>query len=661
MSIFKNILTATLIISMIFMTSSFTISALTDIPVEQEVILSQDIPDEDALPCSDELLSAYLEKEIYPVSTFGRSAYDLLNENEKQIYNVLKQKILSVAAGSTTSTTFEITSALDAFSWTAADLGVSQLTSGNSLTQAAQVAVSTKIQSVINTGDIMRALTSDLPCELFWFDKTDGMSTSYATSAQSSKVWVSRLVFTFFVSPDFQGTTNKYTNLTKISQINTAKQTAQSIVAKHASKSDFDKLTAYKDEICDLTDYYSGNLNVSYGNPWQLVWVFDNDPSTDVVCEGYSKAFKYLCDLSEFSSDVYCYLVTGTMTTSTMSGPHMWNLIEIYGKNYLVDLTNSDDGSIGDDGSLFMVGASEQNNGAAYQVGTMALYSYDTDNIGNYLEDGVFLPVSSMSYAYDTNRIFNVTVTGGEGSGSYATGGTVTITATPNSNQEFEYWELTSGGISLNSIFSETTSFTMPARDVTIRAVYHTHIISERMHFDEYEHWYEYECGCVERIQIGEHAYNYTVPVEPTCTEKGIENFTCIECGFSYEQELDVLLHEYDDGVITKQPTTDSEGLKKFTCTACGDSYLDIVEKLPPSADDNESDKKDDEVENTELVDDSKNKLENDLENWLENDQPGVLVPLPDILGGCGASVSTAAVAIVCTLGAAILTKRKKK
>ena len=30
----------------------------------------------------------------------------------------------------------------------------------------------------------------------------------------------------------------------------------------------------------------------------ELIWVFDGDSSTNVVCEGYAKAFQYLCDLS---------------------------------------------------------------------------------------------------------------------------------------------------------------------------------------------------------------------------------------------------------------------------------------------------------------------------------------------------------------------------
>ena len=81
-----------------------------------------------------------------------------------------------------------------------------------------------------------------------------------------------------------------------------------------------------------------------YGDPWQLIYVFDDDENTNVVCEGYSKAFQYLCDLSTFQSDkIRCYTVSGTMSGGTGAGNHMWNIVTMDdGKNYLVDVTNCD-------------------------------------------------------------------------------------------------------------------------------------------------------------------------------------------------------------------------------------------------------------------------------------------------------------------------------
>ena len=60
------------------------------------------------------------------------------------------------------------------------------------------------------------------------------------------------------------------------------------------------------------------------------------------VCEGYSKAFQYLCDLSSFKDKVECHSVSGVT-----SGPHMWNVVAMEdGYNYLVDVTNCDEGTV---------------------------------------------------------------------------------------------------------------------------------------------------------------------------------------------------------------------------------------------------------------------------------------------------------------------------
>ena len=82
-----------------------------------------------------------------------------------------------------------------------------------------------------------------------------------------------------------------------------AREKALEIVEANKDKSDYEKLLAYKDWICRLADYDRDAVNLTpdrYGAPWQLISVFDGNPETKAVCEGYAKAFQYLCDLSEF-------------------------------------------------------------------------------------------------------------------------------------------------------------------------------------------------------------------------------------------------------------------------------------------------------------------------------------------------------------------------
>ena len=68
---------------------------------------------------------------------------------------------------------------------------------------------------------------------------------------------------------------------------------------------------------------------------------------------------------------------------------------------------------------------------------------------------------------------YNVAVEGGTADKVIAKeGDTVTLTATPTLAQKFESWEVVSGNVALSDATDETATFTMPAEDVEIKAVY---------------------------------------------------------------------------------------------------------------------------------------------------------------------------------------------
>ena len=215
---------------------------------------------------------------------------------------------------------------------------------------------------------LANALLADCPYELYWYDKTSGCQMSYAYSwlsydtGEITQVDVKEMAFRFVVAAAYRSTsTDAYTvSDTFASAAAKTVDYAQAVVTANKSKSDYDKLVAYSDYICGQVVYnteaakadYSGG----YGDPWQIIYVFDSDSTTNVVCEGYAKAFQYLCDLSDFEGDVESFLVSGYA-----DGAHMWNIVSIEGRNYLVDVTNSDaeEGEIvfGEEGLLFLAGA----------------------------------------------------------------------------------------------------------------------------------------------------------------------------------------------------------------------------------------------------------------------------------------------------------------
>lgn len=73
------------------------------------------------------------------------------------------------------------------------------------------------------------------------------------------------------------------------------------------------------------------------------------------------------------------------------------------------------------------------------------------------------------------------------------------------------------------------------------------------------------------------HSYKEEVGKEPTCTEKGLKNFTC-DCGKSYTETLDMTDHVYEEAV-TKEATCQEKGEKTFTCKYCSDSYVEEIPK----------------------------------------------------------------------------------
>lgn len=78
---------------------------------------------------------------------------------------------------------------------------------------------------------------------------------------------------------------------------------------------------------------------------------FIDSAGTGVVCEGYAKAYKILCE----RLGIPCVLIGGTVTRSGASEGHMWNGVYMAGAWYLTDVT-WDDKSSGYIHDYFMVG-----------------------------------------------------------------------------------------------------------------------------------------------------------------------------------------------------------------------------------------------------------------------------------------------------------------
>ena len=342
----------------------------------------------------------------------------------KVLYDRLAAWIKDVASGSVTETEVTLNLSLSDLGlrkavWYASDLGVSSIVSNNVITDESIAAVQQLIGYDI--GLVINCLCADHPYELYWFDITRGYQYTYPGQVkyQNGAYYYTfencTMRFSFAVSQDFAKTgydengqsiyyyyrTNPSLALTAVQ----AAERARQIVSQNASQSNYGKLNAYLQEICDLTTYNhdawnNGQAQWPYGNPWQLVWVFDGDPNTKVVCEGYAKAFQYLCDLSSFKGDVSCVTVSGTESSGDSFGRHAWNIVHMNNDlNYLVDCTICDSASLPEGDWLFMAGYSSNPSTDRYVYrcrNTNFTYVYDSSMFSIY--DAATLRLSASPF-----------------------------------------------------------------------------------------------------------------------------------------------------------------------------------------------------------------------------------------------------------------------
>ena len=189
-----------------------------------------------------------------------------------------------------------------------------------------------------------------------------------------------------------------------------------SIRQSRVNESVYETLKAIHDYVLLNASYDYDALSGStytYGHAYTAAPLFTGKGT--FVCEGYSKAFKILCN--EFG--IPCALVSGTgMTSDTSGGPHMWNYVQIGGNWYGVDST-WDDGYAYQDGTprpiynYFLVGSTTN-------VRKTKTFAQDHINDGQVMSAPtkfamVFPPLSEVAYNHyivDTQPKITLTTLG---------------------------------------------------------------------------------------------------------------------------------------------------------------------------------------------------------------------------------------------------------
>ena len=549
-------------------------------------------------PCSEEkpldndgLFKGYVEKQLSirrgakPQSSVGMN----LTGVNKAIYDALKAQAALVASGERDSTAFVLSIedlGLETNGWTAGELGVENIVKDGYITQESVTALEKMLD--IDLGSVIAALLADCPYEMYWYDKTVGSSMrGMEIMARYDGEWrlmlysagtIYMAVAQGYAAGEYQVDTNN------AQRVQHAVEKAGAIVEENKTGSDLEKLTAYRQAICRLVSYdyaSAGSDSTPYGDPWQLVSVFDEDNTTNVVCEGYSKAFQYLCDLTKFHGEVRCISVSGIMYGGTGEGGHMWNILHLDdGANYLADVTNRDAGTVGADDQLFLVGCTsgDVDNGYTYTCkgGHNIRYRYYPETRQAYTDE---LIMSDHPYVEDADIHEYVKVEA------------VAATCTEDGNTE--YWKCEHCG----RVYSDAEhQHEIDEEETIIHAKGHAfgdlmRGVSPTCEATGFEPHYQCSvCGqyfdkdknekTKDELTIPALGHDYQVDpstaASPTCEDAGKEaDQKCSRCDSVITGEtIPALGHQWGEWTVVKEATEEEAGLERRVCTR-NDSHVD--------------------------------------------------------------------------------------
>ncbi|MGN0633492.1 MAG: transglutaminase domain-containing protein [Oscillospiraceae bacterium] len=216
------------------------------------------------------------------------------------------------------------------------------LISSKSDTVSSESAMNTAVEKeysavMENASAVFTAFDHDHP-EVFWLDGTFATSYSNSYSYNSSRTSFSYTMKIFYIvrSPSYSAFISDYNTSTKIySGITKLNTTVNSIMS--GAPTDTVKAITYFNDTLTKKNEYNTRSDLSTAPAVSHRSISALTGSTGVngpVCEGYSRAFKVLCN----KAGIPCFLVSGVAN----GGGHMWNAAQVDGSWYYMDVTWND-------------------------------------------------------------------------------------------------------------------------------------------------------------------------------------------------------------------------------------------------------------------------------------------------------------------------------
>ena len=194
------------------------------------------------LPDNDALFAGYAEQVLYG----------------EHSATALKEQLKKIASGELADTRIALSLedlGIEKTSCTASELGVDKIVEGNTITQEAMDAWMQ--QNMPDIHRVLGYLMADCPMELYWFDKTTGVSANgpeMGAASSGGAEWVLSIktgaVYQFRVAADYRDPAAEdaeYTiNASQAVLVRQAADNAREIVSRYAGYGDLEKLAAYQ-------------------------------------------------------------------------------------------------------------------------------------------------------------------------------------------------------------------------------------------------------------------------------------------------------------------------------------------------------------------------------------------------------------------------------
>ena len=274
-------------------------------------------------------------KQKWPVYNF--------NEEESEFYYQLTDFFINTAIGKNEEATFKYLLNEDEYKWS-----FNELNYNTENTEVSTDNINLKLEEKLRITNVVNAVLYNNSTYDYWTSDDVDYFIYYGiqTNSQDNTICLTDISLSFVVSKSYSRDGidgDIYLNTNKVKNtVKQMEQAADEIINQCEGLSDYDKILYYVVSICDLTSYDTyTDVDLVPAISHRLTGVFDNNPYTQSVCDGYAKAFKFLCDKTEWQSDlVDCFILTGS--------DHAWNMVTLEdGKTYMVDVTWADNDETG--------------------------------------------------------------------------------------------------------------------------------------------------------------------------------------------------------------------------------------------------------------------------------------------------------------------------